>query len=149
MQVGAGAVTDVRIPRPPLYVPTGQLNEHRANTCTVLVLGSSGLWTLSLLLLLRSSESPSHIRLGNVPSAWAVGFNGVELSCDSCLVVCCYLTVETCVRANLGTGSHRALHQYPGDLFPVPYWAEFVCKKVCARDFPEGGGSICFSPAST
>lgn len=42
------------------------------------------------------------------------------------------LTVETCVRANLRTGSHRALHQCPDDLFPVPHWAEFVRKRACA-----------------
>lgn len=43
------------------------------------------------------------------------------------------LTVETCVGTNLRTGSHRALHQCPSDLFPMPNWAECVCKRACVK----------------
>lgn len=53
------------------------------NTGTMIVPGFLVLWTLGritslLLLLLHSSEAASHLLLGNIPLAWAVGFNAVE-----------------------------------------------------------------------
>jgi len=69
-----------------------QLKEHGVNVlwhwpamAPVLVLVSSVLWALDQIAsLLHRSEAPSHPRLGNIPLAWAVGFNRVELFCDSC-----------------------------------------------------------------
>lgn len=60
-----------------------QLKEHGVNTGTMIVPGFLVLWTLGritslLLLLLHSSEAASHLLLGNIPRAWAVGFNAVE-----------------------------------------------------------------------